>query len=97
MLDLLLAAISLSILTAGYLLGRWRPVHRARDWASWKIWSGKDPGYLQGTAIIMLLPEKYAPIIWYRLRHGHYPQRPPRRPAPTPAYIHRRPTEEDTP
>ena len=86
--------LTLAALAAGYLLGRWRPLHKARDWALWKVWVGKDPGRIRGTAIVALLPERFAPIIWHRIRHGAYPQPPRRRPAPTPALVNRDNNEE---
>lgn len=79
---LALPLAGIAVIAVGYALGRWRPVHRAREWAWWKVWVGKDPGRIQGAAIIALLPERFAPLIWHRLRHGAYPQAPPRRPAP---------------
>ena len=77
-----LVALALSGVAVGYLLGRWRPAHRARDWAWWKVAIGKDPGRVKGAAIIALLPERFAPLLWHRLRHGHYPPGSQRRPAP---------------
>ena len=29
-------------LAGGYFLGRWRPAHRASDWAHWELY-GKQP------------------------------------------------------
>lgn len=87
-----LALAAMAALATGYLLGRWRPHHRARNWAWWLVAVGKDPGRLRGAAVIALLPERFGPLIWYRLRHGHYPPGSQRRPAPTLARIDRKET-----
>lgn len=75
-------AAAVAALATGYLLGRCRPFHSAREWAWWKVWVGKDPGRVKGAAIIALMPERFAPLILHRIRHGAYPTPPPRRPAP---------------
>lgn len=83
-----LALAAMAALATGYLLGRWRPHHRARTWAWWKVWVGKDPGRVKGAAIIALLPERFAPLIWHRIRHGAYPE-PTTRRRPAPKLIDR--------
>ena len=87
-----LALAAVTVLATGYLLGRWRPLHRARDWAWWLVAVGKDPGRIRGAAVIALLPERFGPLLWYRLRHGHYPPGAQRRSVPAPALINREET-----
>ena len=91
----MLTLAAAAALVAGYLLGRRRPLHRARQWAWWEVWVGKDPGRVKGAAIIALLPERFIPLVWHRIRHGAYPGPPPRRPAP--AIVNRRRDSEETP
>lgn len=85
-------------LAGGYLLGRWRPVRRARSWASSHVAFGAPAGRVKSAAVIAVLPDTFVPLIWFRIRHGRYPQPPPRRPAPMPALVERpyRPTEGDS-
>jgi hypothetical protein len=73
----------------GYAVGRGRPIRRARNWADSVLAFG-DPattGRLARAAVIALLPEVFIPLLWHRLRHGEYPQPPPRRSAPVPALV----------
>lgn len=91
-----LALTAAAALAAGYLLGLGRPLHSARRWAWWTLAIGRHPGRLRGTALVCLLPEQFAPIIWHRVRHGTYPEPPPRRVHPTPAVVNRRHDPEET-
>lgn len=85
-----LVGLTIAALVAGYGLGRGRPLHKARDWAWWVVAIGKEPGRTKGATVICLLPERFVPLIWYRIRHGHYPPHSQRRPAPAPVLVNRR-------
>lgn len=95
----LVAANTLYAGGVGYALGRCRPIRRARSWARSHVAFGAPAGRVKSAAVIALLPDTFVPLIWFRIRHGRYPQPPPRRRAPMPALVERphRPTEGDQP
>jgi hypothetical protein len=91
------AAVLASGVPGGYVLGRWRPVQRARSWARSHVAFGDPAGRVRSAVVIAVLPDMFVPLLWFRIRHGRYPEPPPRRRAPTPALVERpyRPTEGD--
>jgi hypothetical protein len=81
----------------GYLLGRWRPMNRASDWANWQSYC--HPKGLRRAAVWTLLSaENIAGLAthpvqgWHAWKHRNDP--PPRR---SPAVAVHRNTTERTP
>lgn len=72
----------------GYALGLSRPVRRARNWAH-RYLRYNTPGRPMQALVLILLPDLVVRLLWYRLRHGTYPEPPPRRPAPALAMRYR--------
>ncbi|MCX5000907.1 hypothetical protein [Streptomyces longwoodensis] len=81
--------LGLAVLTVGYALGRYRPLHRASDWAHWQT-SGHPPTRRTRrwwTVFIILSAENLAwlamhPVpAWQAWQHRNDPP-PPRSPAP---------------
>ncbi|NUS25078.1 MAG: hypothetical protein HOV92_12760 [Streptomyces sp.] len=80
-------AAAAALLAAGYGIGRYRPAHRASDWANWQRW-GKRPTGLRYAAVFVLLSAEnlgwtithpaQAARAW---KHRNDPP-PPRSPAP---------------
>lgn len=80
-------AIALALLAAGYALGRFRPVHRAFDWANWEHYSTRRPTGLRYAAVFTLLSaENLGWLIthprqgWHAWKHRNDTP-PPRSPA----------------
>lgn len=48
------AAAALGLLVVGYAIGRYRPAHRASDWANWQRW-GQRPTGLRYAAVWTIL------------------------------------------
>lgn len=82
--------VALGGILAGYLIGRWRPAHRASDWAhrlmyrtprvtrrDWRWWLAQ-PVYAAEIARMLLLRPRATVRAW---RHRNDPP-PPRGPAP---------------
>jgi hypothetical protein len=75
-------------LAAGYLLGRWRPVHRALDWANWQKYGSKPTGLRYAAVFVLLSAENIGWLLahpvqgWHAWKHRNDPP-PPRSPALT--------------
>jgi hypothetical protein len=88
-MSLLVLLMDFVLIGAGYWLGRYRPIHRARGWARSSLAFG-PMSRASAVCVIALMPATFARLLWHRVRHGAYPQPPPRRPAPVPVTVTRR-------
>lgn len=78
----------LATLAAGYGLGRWKPLHRASDWANWQRYGKRPTGHRYWAMWTVLSAENIGWLITHPVqgahawRHRHDPP-PPRSPAVT--------------
>ncbi len=98
-------ALIANALILGYTLGRWRPAHRASDWAHWLMyrtprvtrrdwhWWAAQSVYACEIAVMLATRPRATVHAW---RHRHDPP-PPRSPAPRidPDWAERRRREND--
>lgn len=79
----------LALAAVGYLLGRYRPAHRASDWANWQRWDQtlRRHSARWWAVFVVLSAENLAWLIahprqgWHAWKHRNDPP-PPRSPAP---------------
>ena len=82
------AALILVALAFGYGLGRWKPLHRASDWANWQRYGKRPTGLRYWAVFTVLSAENIGWLIIHPVqgvrawRHRHDPP-PPRSPAVT--------------
>ncbi|TXS78663.1 hypothetical protein [Streptomyces sp. sk2.1] len=75
----------LAALTAGYGLGRYKPLHRASDWANWQHYGKRPTGTRYWAVYTVLSAENIVWLLthpvkgWDAWRHRHDPP-PPKSP-----------------
>ncbi|MDJ0460628.1 hypothetical protein [Streptomyces sp. H27-C3] len=84
----MITALVLAALTAGYALGRWRPAHRASDWANWQLYGKRPTGPRYWAMWTVLSTENIGWLITHPVKGVHAWQHrkappPPRSPAPS--------------
>jgi hypothetical protein len=83
---LTVTAASLGLLAAGYALGRYRPAHRASDWANSQRYGHRPTGVRYAAMWTLLSAENLGWLLahprqgWHAWRHRNDPP-PPRGPA----------------
>ncbi|WP_046248099.1 hypothetical protein [Streptomyces sp. MBT28] len=77
------ALAGLAILTAGYLIGRYRPAHRTSDWAHWQRYGPRPTGLRNAAVWTVLSAENIGWLITHPRQGRHAWKRhndpPPRR------------------
>ncbi|MGV2914681.1 hypothetical protein [Streptomyces alfalfae] len=81
-------AAALALLAAGYALGRYRPAHRASDWAHWQTYGKQQPrrNVRWWIVFVVLSAENLGWLLlhpvkgWHAWKHRNDPS-PPRSPA----------------
>jgi len=61
-------AAALALLAAGYAIGRYRPLHRASDWANWQHYGTKPTGLRYAAVFVILSAEN---LTWLALHPIH--------------------------
>jgi hypothetical protein len=89
----MMTALYAALLLLGYVLGRWRPLHRASDWAHWQHYGKRPTGPRYWAVWTVLSAENIGWLITHPVRgahawrHRHDPP-PPRSPAVRMRSIH---------
>lgn len=83
---MILTSIALGALISGYALGRYRPAHRASNWAAWQHYGRRPTGIRYAAMFVILSAENLTWLVLHPVqgarawKHRNDPP-PPRSPA----------------
>lgn len=83
--EAMLLTLAVLAALAGYVIGRWRPVHRISDWAHWQRYGKPPTGIRYWVAWTVLSAENFSWLITHPVQGGRLWFREDRT-APAPAY-----------